>query len=419
MGKLRVCLDARLISGTTGGVEQFIIGLASGLSKLADGDEEYHFLTYAGADAWLRPYLQGPCRLLQGSEAPESPIIKNLLKAKFSFLLPMWHHSVALLGLGRKQLRASDGTIERAGIDIMHFTKQYAFLTNIPSIYQPQDLMHLHLPECSNPRERFERENIYRASCHQARIVAVMTEWGKEDLIKQYGLPRDKVAVVPYAPLLPAYPEPSDDQITRIKEKFSLPPAFIFYPAHSWPHKNHLGLLDALAILREQYGLVAPLVCSGGANNFFKKIEQKARRLRLTDQVKFLGFVSTLELRCLYRLCRGVIFPSKFEGWGLPLMEAFWAGAPVACSNVTCLPKMAGEAAIIFDPDNPTEMARSIYHLWTDEMLRRELIKRGQERARPFTWERTAHMFRTHYRRLANLPISDEDLELIVGPSLV
>jgi glycosyltransferase involved in cell wall biosynthesis len=419
MSKLRVCLDARLISGSFGGVEQFIIGLASGLSKLAAGDEEYYFLTYAGADAWLRPYLQGACRLLQGPEVPETPFIKNFLKPKLSLLLPIWHHLFAFFHLGRNQLMASDGTIERAGIDVMHFTKQDAFLTNIPSIYQPHDLMHLHVPECCNPRERVERENIYRAFCQQASLLAVMTEWGKEDLIKQYGLLRDKVAVVPHAPLLPAYPEPSHDQLAWVKEKFSLPPAFIFYPAHSWPHKNHLGLLEALAILRDRYDMVAPLVCSGGATDFFKKIKQKAQMLKLTDQVNFLGFVSTLELQCLYRLCCGVIFPSKFEGWGLPLMEAFWAGAPVACSNVTCLPKMVGKAAIIFDPYNPAEMARSIYRLWTDETLRRELIKRGQERARPFTWERTARIFRAHYRRLTNSSISDEDLELVVEPPLV
>jgi glycosyltransferase involved in cell wall biosynthesis len=410
---LRIGLDARLVSGMGGGVEQFVIGLASGLSKLTDGDEEYLFLAYADGDEWIRPYLSGPCRILPGPKialkrwlASRLPV---LLKA-YQRLRPLWQ---------AKHLPRSDGTIEKAGVDIMHFTFQWAFITDVPSIYHPWDLQHLHLPQFFRSGERSAREKTYRAFCEQARMVSVGSVWSKRDLIRHYGLPEDKIQVVPGAPVLSAYPVPTANDLATTRQKFDLPETFVFYPAQTWAHKNHIGLLEALAILRNRYGLSVPLVSSGHLNDFFPKIEKRARALGLTDQVRFLGFVSPIALQCLYTLCRGMVFPSRFEGWGLPITEAFQAGAPVACSKVTSLPDLAGDAALLFNPDRPAEIAEAIRLLWTDEAFRQVLIERGRKRAACFSWDRTARIFRAHYRRIANRPMTQEDRDLLEAPPLL
>jgi glycosyltransferase involved in cell wall biosynthesis len=167
--------------------------------------------------------------------------------------------------------------------------------------------------------------------------------------------------------------------------------------------------------LRDEYHLSVQLVCSGQINGFFSEIWKHIKELGLNDQVQFLGFVSPLELQCLYQLCRCVIFPTKFEGFGMPLMEAFLAGAPAACSNVTCLPELAGDAALLFDPDRPCEIAETIHRLWTNGALCTALVGRGKENVSRFNWEHTARIFRSHYRRVANLTLNEEDHALLAA----
>lgn len=417
--KLSVCIDARLLSGTLGGVEQFVIGLAHGLSQLGEGDEEYLLLALPGADDWLKPYVGGACRIIHGTGATRSPAWSRRLNVPPSVravarkvLSPVIDRRAA----DELSLPHSDGTAERAGATLMHFPTQGAFLTDLPSVYHPWDLQHLHLPQFFTPEAIRARERSYRAYCDQASMVAVASSWHARDLMCHYGLPTEKVRVVPAAPVLSAYEPPTDEDLRTARAKFSLPPDFIFYPAQTWAHKNHLALLDALALLRDREGLTVPLVSSGKLNEFYPRIEERARELGLAEQIKFLGFVSTTELQSLYRLCRLVVFPTKFEGFGMPLMEAFLAGAPVASSNVTSLPEQAGDAALIFDPDRHEEIAAAVSRLWTDDALRHTLAGRGRARVSLFTYERTSRLFRAHYRRLAGRALNEEDRALLAAP---
>ncbi|MDD1776619.1 MAG: glycosyltransferase family 4 protein [Candidatus Helarchaeota archaeon] len=419
MKPLRVCIDARQMSiFDIGGVGSFIIGLATGLSSLTDGNEEYFFLTYRNSEEWIRPYLAGACQVLPCLLPAPQHEWKNWLEKKMPAVTKMWREYSPLIAPLTFSPAKSDGTIENAGIEIMHFTNQMGFLTKVPSIYHPHDLQHVHLPQYFSKRTIKKREIQYRTFCNQARMIAVVSSWIKNDLIKHYNLSNNKVRVIPFAPVTTVYPSPTETDLSMTKRKFNLADHFILYPAQTWEHKNHLGLLQALYLLRQQHGVSIPFVSTGFHTDFFPKIEKRIRELQLELQSKFLGFVSELELQCLYKLSRAVVIPTKFEAASFPLWEAFHAEAPTGCSRVTSLPEQAGDAALLFDPERPEEMARVISRLWTDETMRRELIKRGKERVKLFTWERTARIFRAHYRRLANLPISDEDHEMIIGQSL-
>ena len=199
----------------------------------------------------------------------------------------------------------------------------------------------------------------------------------------------------------------------NIARKFHLPDSFALYPAHTWEHKNHLRLLEALAGLRDRAGLIVNLVCTGERTAFGRTIARRIRELRLEQQTRFLGFVKPDELRALYHLTQIAIHPSLFEGGGLPVLEAFRAGVPVACSNVTSLPEYAGNAALLFDPTDVASIADALRQMATNVALREELRRRGSERIRLFTWERTAKMYRALSRQVAGVPLSEEDSALL------
>jgi glycosyltransferase involved in cell wall biosynthesis len=188
-----------------------------------------------------------------------------------------------------------------------------------------------------------------------------------------------------------------------------LPESFIFYPANTWPHKNHIELLRALRFLRDRHGLRVPLICSGQRTRFFAELESFAVRMGLADQVMFLGFVSPLTVQCLYRLCQAVVIPTMFEAASFPMMEAFSVGAAVACSNVTSLPEQAGDAALVFDPTDHVQIAEAIRRIWRDPSLRKTLGDKGRMRQQALRWSDTARLFRAHYRRIAGCEMTEQD----------
>lgn len=409
---LRIALDARLVGGQSGGVEQAILGLAYGLSRLTDGDEEYYFLTLPGKAAWLQPYVSGPCRLVTLPAEQRPPLWRERLKS-VPGLKSLWHRLTPVIGPAAVRVPSSDGQIEALSIDLMHFTFQAGFFTSIPTIYQPWDMQHRHWPQYFTAHERLARDVVYNALCRQARLVIVASGWTRRDVIQQLGLPETQVQVVPMAaPIVAA---------ARLQAKMrpvDLPQSFVLYPAQTWPHKNHLKLLEALAWLREQHGLRLPLVCVGRQNpRFFSQIKQRVRVLKLEGQVIFPGYYWPLTE--FYARARCVVFPSRFEGFGMPVVEAFAAGVPLASSTATCLPELVGDAGLLFDPDDVQGMGEAMRRLWLDDRLRTTLIARGYARAQNFSWEKTARLYRAHYRRLIHGRVSLSDQMILESPSPV
>jgi glycosyltransferase involved in cell wall biosynthesis len=411
MMPLRVCIDARVTYGQAGGIEQFILGLAHGLSQLTDSPDRYHFLTNAGEGAWLKPYLTGPAMpAAADADHPRSirfETARRLVPQRMRTVIGAW----LAANVERVAVPPTDGFVERGGYDLVHFTRQAAFRTALPSIYHPHDLQHIHLPEFFTVSQRRMRDRRFAAFCAAASIVPVSSSWCRDDVIAHLGLDPAKVVVVPLAPVIEAYRAEAGD-IARARVRHSLPERFLFYPAQTWPHKNHLALIDALSILRRQ-GLVVPLVCSGRRNEHFPIIQARVEESGLNDQVSFLGFVEDSDLKALYRAAYSVVIPTLFEAASFPLWEAFLARTPAACSNVTSLPRQAGDAALVFNPRDPEEIARSVARLWTDDPLRAALIERGAARVARYSWLRTARMFRALYRRVCGRPLSADERELI------
>lgn len=425
-GPVRVVIDARMADGS-GGVQQWVIGLAAAFSRLEPETEEYKFLVRDGQGSWLEPYLHGPCSLLVEPtaaqlEAAPSPTTKRRpgLRAALGRRFPILRRVRRRLTGGRRAARPSpfDRVMDLAGADVVHFPRPSASRTSLPNIYQPWDLQHLHLPEFFDPEASRTRDATYRAFCAQASLIVVATRWVKEDLARQYGIEPGRIAVVNPAPATDAYAQPTPDEQAEIAARLGLPARFAFYPAQTWGHKNHERLLDALRLLRDR-GIVVPLVCSGQRNERYPALMQRAADLGVEGQVQFLGFLSPLELQVVYRSATCLVFPTLYEGWGLPIVEAFAADLPVACSNATSLPALVGDAAIVFDPESVEAIASAIERLWTDEGLRAQLAERGRSRVAEFDWDRTARTMRAHYRRLAGRRLDASDIALVNAEPLV
>lgn len=411
---LTVCLDARFPTAWVGGVEQTVIGLAAGLCSLTDGGEQYRFLTLKGHDEWLRPYLAAPCDRLFSLGSP--PRLSRIDRLKRS--APVLRKVITAVPVQRFMHRPgpphSDGVVESAGVELMHFTAQHAFLTEVATIYSPQDLQHIHFPHFFTPRERDFRDRSYRLHSERASAVVVMSRWGADDLVSNLGIDRRKVWVIPPAPVLPLYSSPSPERISAVMTKFGVDEGFALYPAALWPHKNHAALFEALAILKQRYGLRIPLICCGLKTPRAGELASRARQLGLIDQVRIVGFVSTLELMALYSAARCLVFPSLFEGWGMPVTEAFWAGVPVAAAHASTLPDVVADAGLLFNPLDPEDMAENISRVWRDDAIRNDLIARGRERVAPYTWERSAAAYRALYRRIAGRDLSVDDERRLV-----
>jgi glycosyltransferase involved in cell wall biosynthesis len=396
---MRVVINAGMASGASGGVEQIVIGLASGLADVARAGEEYLFLTNRGMDAWLQPYIRGACRIVHRSPNVRETVRKLVKRIPGTVQLhralqKRQPHASAL------PLPLSDGTAERLQADVVHFPSQAGFVTSIPSIYHPWDLQHMHYPEFFTPRQLLTRDLAYRTFCSQAAIVSVATQWGKRDLVEHLGVDAEKIEVVPVAPVLTAYAPPTAAEIVATRTRLNLPEQFAYYPAHSWPHKNHVAIIRALALLRSR-GAVRHAVFSGFDTPYTREILAEAGRLGVRGQVHFLGFVSPLTVQCLYRLATCLIFPSRFEGWGLPVCEAYLVGVPVGSSNASCLPETTSGAALLFDPDDIQAIAAIMETLFTDEAVRRDLVRRGREVVKHLTWRRTAGELRELYLKIA------------------
>ena len=270
METLRVCIDARFVSGEYGGVEQFVIGLASGLSKLIDKSEEYLFLTYSDSQDWIKPYLGGPCRILVDTKISRESNNVSYLKQHLPGLIKLWHSVNPMLFHKSISQVKSNGIIENAGIDVMHFTGQSAFITKIPSIYHPHDLQHIHLPEYYTLRTRVLIDQMFRTFCDQASVVAVASDWVKKDLIQQYKL-TEEIEESFHTLLLLVNILNQNQKIWWIFKRSILYLKNSFYRTYL-AAKNHTGRFKTLADLRDKMDTNVLQCFQEGKLNSFRKL---------------------------------------------------------------------------------------------------------------------------------------------------
>jgi len=263
-------------------------------------------------------------------------------------------------------------------------------LVHIPTVVCIPDLQHEFFPEFFS-KELLQWRNLhFQASADSASAVLTLSEFSAKTIVAKLGADPEKVFPIHLA---------ADDEFGGVvdahlnevvRRKYSLPEVYGYFPANTWPHKNHLRLLDALVAYRNKFGSPPQIVLSGAMDSGHADLLKAIRVRKLADSVQFVGYLPQEEVQCLYRNATFLVFPSLFEGFGMPVLEAMMCGCPIICSNSTSLPEVAGSAALYFDPLDPAALADAMHSILTDAEQRARLVKDGATRALQFSWRQTA-----------------------------
>jgi glycosyltransferase involved in cell wall biosynthesis len=279
--------------------------------------------------------------------------------------------SLALGGRIRRELRLDQ-------LDVMHFpfSTMIPEVTSIPTATTIHDMQHEVLPELFSHSEIAYRRLIYRRAAQKSTLVIAVSEHAAAEISQRLGISRDRIRVIHQGVDLELF-TPADVH----REEFLL------YPANPWAHKNHARLFGAFALLRANRPNLR-LVLTGTGHD----------AAAVPAGVEVLGRVPVEQLVHLYRTAAALVFPSLYEGFGIPIIEAFATGCPVAAANTSAIPEVAGDAAALFDPTSPEAIAAGIEVLLADP---EPFVLRGLLRAQTFTWKRTADEHVAVYRELA------------------
>jgi glycosyltransferase involved in cell wall biosynthesis len=281
---------------------------------------------------------------------------------------------------------------QKLDFDIVHSVCGYTRpdMLGFPGVLTINDLQHLHYPEFFTQEEYAEREKLYRESAERAEHIICISEFTRQDVHRQYGTPLEKMSTVWIIPSLNVWQPLTDIKRISLLAGMQLTTPFFFFPAHCWPHKNHARLVEAFKRIVSELPKCTQLVMTGRSFPAEHPAAVFIRDNNLSSRIVHLGFRSPLEVRALFQGCLALVFPSLFEGYGMPVAEAIIAGKPVLCSNVTSLPELAGEAALTFDPNNVEEIASSLLAVATDHELRRSLTEAAIRRRPLFSARRSA-----------------------------
>ncbi len=276
--------------------------------------------------------------------------------------------------------------IERRQIKKMFFPNQLIYprgLAGVEQFVTILDLQHEYLPENFSPRELTKRRADLSYLAANARRLLAISESTKQTLEEKLKLPPEKIVVTPLGP---------DEQATA-PETVNLAKPFLFYPAALWPHKNHRLAIEVLQRLAVKHPTLR-LVFSGVIKK--PKLKTELEKLiddyQLTGRVHWLGFVSDAAVTWLYQNAAALIFPSRFEGFGMPILEAYRHQLPVVTARNTSLTEVAGDAALLCQTDNLDEFATAVERILSDDQLRQKLVVAGQQQLKRFSWQQTARI---------------------------
>ncbi len=260
---------------------------------------------------------------------------------------------------------------------------------DIPSVVTVPDIQQEFYPQFFSAEELLHRQLSVRPSCQLAGAVITVSEFSGKALVDRYKLDADKVHVV-YEAAGPEFnPSNTEESWSQVEKEYGLQEGYLFYPANTWAHKNHEVLLMALHRLKRR-GLTPKLVLTGAAIRPIDSLKALARQLDCEDQLLYLGYVDQRFFPGLYRGAACLVFPSLFEGFGIPLVEAMASGCAITCGNVCSIPEVVGEAAMMFDPRNPDSIADATEKVLLDPELRKQLVTKGLRQVTRFSWEKAA-----------------------------
>lgn len=390
---IAVDLTPVLPGGENGGAKIFVLELLHRLAEMAP-QTQFVLLTQAASHEELatldRPNMR---RLLV-----VSPLIANSLRPRLqgiaTRILP--HLPARLRGIVNRLGCKLNTILKRSGsgsllrdlkVDLLFcpFTAPTYFEPGIPTVCTIYDLQYKTYPEFFAAEDVANRDRTFIEACRRATALTAISDYSRDSAIAHGSLDPACIRTIHLRMAQRIAPGVENDKAILGRLVLS-PQRYLIYPANFWKHKNHEMLLTAFGMACHE-GLPEDikLVCTGAPGPRQEWLMSAARNMTLGDRILFPGYLPNAELAALMANCTGVVFPSLYEGFGLPVIEAMAAGVPVACSNTTSLPEVAADAAILFDPRVPTQIAQAMISLVENEVFRARLIQDGLQRAAEFS----------------------------------
>ncbi len=275
---------------------------------------------------------------------------------------------------------------QRQSFDIYHETAFVpADVTHIPVVYTIHDLSLMHHPE-THPRERVWFFNyFFKRRLRYASHILTVSEFIRSEIIHYLKMPASRVTAIPLAADPVFSPRPPDVVKDLLRQK-GWPDAYILFAGSLEPRKNLRALVAAIRIAKTNL----PVLLTGWQGWGDKPWIHELCQMGLADRFIFTGYVDDDTLACLYSGASMLVYPSLYEGFGLPILEAMACDCPVVCSNAASMPEVAGDAAWLIAPDNPADIAAAIDKLAGDAKIRQSLVQKGRRRVKDFSWQKTA-----------------------------
>ncbi len=365
----RYCLDGRTATAHFPGIGRYVVNLARALEPLLQDDEELVVLRDPRGNVLFDGLAASSARV-RIVDVPVSPfslrqhwVLPAVLREQ---KVHMYHSPYTLLPL----------------------------IPGVPTIVTVHDMIPLLFPSQSSAKARWLFRAALFLALRAADTVLVLSESTRTDLVRMTSLRKEQIQVC-LAGVSPDFSPKPEKDAAAVRRKFGLPERYIMYAGSDKPHKNLKRLLEA-------WGMLCSREMTDGAGLVIAgvRLQEHADSGSGLEGVSILGRVSDSELQALYSGALCLVFPSFYEGFGLPVLEAMACGAPVLCSESSSLPEVAGDAGVFFDPNNPAEIAERIHEILNDEEKRACLRDRGLLRATELTWPRCAVCTLQIYRSL-------------------
>lgn len=371
---MRIGISARYIQSPRSGIETALLNLLLNLKKI-DRDNEY-FLFF-GSDRMVPDFVRNSGFQYDISKMPTGNKALKIL----------WSHLYLPYAIGKNK------------VDVFHEPFFVApVFKRCPTVVTIYDTAFLYHPKFYNKRSVLYLGALLSGSVKRADSIIAISENTKTDILGNFKVPPDKIHVIPLG---------TDDafrvledrgRIEEVKMIYGIKNDYILNVSLISPRKNIEGLIRAFKLIKESKETDLKLVVAGGNGWLYEDVYREARSSGLDKEVIFTGHVPREHLVCLYNGAKAFVFPSLYEGFGLPLLEAMACGCPVVASRASSVPEVCGDAALFADPRDIEELADAVNRIMEDAPLRRELIKKGLERVKRFSWEKMAGRTLSVYR---------------------
>jgi glycosyltransferase involved in cell wall biosynthesis len=369
---VRIAIDAHSVGTQLAGNETYAVNL---IEALAEVDQSNQYTLYVTRQSAIDRFANRWPNFKIKRTVPHTPLVR----------IPV----------------TLSAELRRNPVDVLHVQYTAPPLAPCPVVATIHDLSFEHLPETFNRRSRAQLRLTVRRTARKAAQILTLSEFSRRDIIDTYSIAPDRVSVTPGA--APSHFRPIEDEteLRRIREIYGIERDYILSVSSIQPRKNLIRLIEAYSCLRglRPEGKLPQLVLVGKRGWLDNETFRAAQRHSANNDIAFTGYVVEKDLPALYSGATCFVYPSFFEGFGLPVLEAMQCGAPVIAGNRTSIPEVVGKAGLLFDPFDTNSLVQALTRMLDDSEYRAALRVQGLERAREFDWKQTARMTLQAYQK--------------------